>query len=249
MKHLLTLQFTHTHLVGRHSLAVWLQRAIDDDAGMDLYEESAAAKELLAFDKSFLGNHPHMRLAAKAKDDHYPIYAQPRVVRFAALMGMDMIELDISSSHLNAFWHIAEKLGAERNELRHFATYEGIIQFRASQGIDRDIVKALLVQMMYGAGEEKLLATCRAASLPPGLQRLRKELIALRKRIMAEVPLEWRRVSIPGHRICILGPAPKEATYGSTIRETIGPDLRGVWRYQAMHAIAREIRYAAICSA
>ena len=175
MRELLTLQFTHTHLVGgRHSLAVWLQRAIDDEAEFDRYEESAAAKELLAFDQTFIGREPHMRLAAKVDGGHYPIYSQPRVVRFAALMGMDLIELDISSSHLNAFWHIADQLGAKRDELRHFQTYEGIRQFRTTQGIDPDIVKALLVQMAYGAGEEKLLAVCRAANLPPGLQRLRR---------------------------------------------------------------------------
>ena len=113
-----------------------------------------------------------------------PVYPMPRLVRYAAFMGMDLLELDVPASWGQQALKYARKHDLEKALLEEaFASTSAIETFRASLGIEG--TKGVVNMLLGGAGAAKIKITFGITRLPEKLLELQAELQGMRRHMMA----------------------------------------------------------------
>ena len=171
------------HYIGQTKFAEHLQRVVSRTNPEDNYEECAVAKRLGLC----------LRLTAKWDAQDAPVYPQARVVRYAAFMGMRLLEFDIPSSHGQQALKYTKRHGLNHEVLQEaFATTEQITTFRSSLGFSAKTAKRAVNMLVGGSGIAKVKVECRLGEVPEKLLALHAELKDMRKHMMDNCPSEWK---------------------------------------------------------
>jgi hypothetical protein len=127
------------------------------------------------------------------------IYPQARVLRYAAFMGLELMELDFISSHGRQALRYARTHGL-RCDIMHeaFATADHIKAFRESLALPS--AKLAVNMLVGGAGLAKVKLATGVRELPRKLQILHAELSAMRKHMMDNCPGEWKETIAQSER-------------------------------------------------
>ena len=177
---LLDTQETLLHTVGNLPLQDYIKAALERRETNDHYGECKVAQKLGL----------NLRLVAKTKN--LPIYPQPRVLRYAAFMGMQLLELDVPSSHGQQALKYAREHGLERTLLeRAFATTKKIRNFRRSLDMDEVLAKTAINMIVGGSGLVNVKTECSLPVLHDDLLKLRQELEGMRQHMWDNCPPEW----------------------------------------------------------
>ncbi len=172
------------HYVGDLPFAGYLEAVLGKDApAADRYEESDVACKLGL----------KLRLVAKGARASMPVYPQPRVVRHAAFMGVDVVELDVPASHGQQALKYARKHVLPLAALEAaFASTEAIVALRSSLGFPAGVAKGVVSLLVGGAGLAKIKVLAGVSELPVELYALHKELAGVRRHMMDTCPVAWK---------------------------------------------------------
>ena len=190
LKQLLEQRGTYECKIGNLTLDCYLQAACARLAQPeDCYHETAIAIRL----------GQGLRLVGtKGGMSSMPVYPMPRLVRYAAFMGMDLLELDVPASWGQQALKYARKHDLEKALLEEaFASTSAIETFRASLGIEG--AKGVVNMLLGGAGAAKIKATFGITRLPEKLLELQAELQGMRRHMMADCPAEWKAALTSKH--------------------------------------------------
>jgi hypothetical protein len=139
---------------------------------------------------------------------HIPVYSTPRIIRFAAFTGMNLLELDAPASHGRQILKYAVRFGLCSNLLATaFKDAESVYGFRASfPGIPANQIKQIVNLLSYGNGGEDWLKRHGMACLPKELQVLKEEIRAVVDHMAANVDPHWYSIikSRPRWRLTLL---------------------------------------------
>ncbi len=103
-----------------------------------------------------------------------PVYPMPRLVRYAALMGMDLVELDMPASWGKQALKYARAHGLPKECLEEaFASASNIETFRTSLGIEG--AKGAVNMLIGGAGAAKIKTRVGISKLPGKMLELQVE--------------------------------------------------------------------------
>ena len=177
---LLDTQGSLVHTVGNLPLRDYIKAALERRETNDHYGECKVAQQL------------GLNLCLVAKTKNLPIYPQPRVLRYAAFMGMQLLELDVPSSHGQQALKYAREHGLERTLLeRAFATTKKIRNFRRSLDMDEVLAKTAINMIVGGSGLVNVKTECSLPELHDDLLKLRQELEGMRQHMWDNCPPEW----------------------------------------------------------
>ena len=183
LKMLCTTRGATQHYIGDFQLHHYLAKVLERRAVLDVYEECTVASKLCL----------QLRLVAKGARDYMPVFPQPRVVRYAAFMGMPVIELDVPSSHGQQALKYCRFHGHRKAVLEQaFASTAVVASFRSTLGLTLDVAKYSINMLVGGAGAVKVKSEAGISELPPLLLRLQEELNAMRAHMMEHCPADWK---------------------------------------------------------
>ena len=125
-----------------------------------------------------------------------PIYSTPRIIRFAAFAGMNLLELDAPASHGRQILKYAQRFGLQSATLASaFTDVESVRQFRSSfPGIAPTSIKQIVNLLSYGSSGKDWLKQQELACLPQGLQLLKDEIKAVVNHMAANIDPHWYSV-------------------------------------------------------
>jgi len=183
LKALCKMRGAFSHHIGQFNLHSYLDAVLTRVSTDDVYEECGVAVKLGL----------QLRLVAKGARSSMPVFPQPRVVRYAAFMGMDVIELDVPSSHGQQALRYARDHGLTKVVMEAaFASTATVAVFRGSLGIPLETAKYAINMLVGGAGLVKVMSKARLSELPAPLLALHKELTVMRKYMMDKCPAAWK---------------------------------------------------------
>ena len=148
----------------------------------DLYTECELAKQ------AGVG----LRLQGRVPDGskgwaELPVYGMCRLIRFAAVMGQPVVELDLPASHPRQILAYAVEHGLPHDVLiQAFGDRQKIRTFRESfQPIPATTIKAITNKLCYGMGTRHL------PGLPPRIMALKAEVRTVARHIFDNAPASW----------------------------------------------------------
>jgi hypothetical protein len=185
LKSLLGTRTASDHFIGTFPMRIYIESILDNTRAEDVYSECKVAIKLGL----------QLRLVAKGDRSKLPVLPQPRILRYAAFMGVDVIELDVPSSHGQQALKYCRKHNLRCDTLAMaFASTNHVRDFRTSLNISPDAAKLASNLLVGGAGVKKIMLKCNLASLPPTLLRMRDELAEMRRHMLVNCPPSWRLV-------------------------------------------------------
>ena len=175
LKELMLMQGAHTYKIGGVPLWEYLEEAMATKGKSAVYQECALAEKL----------NMKLRLTSTGKMSVYPM---PRVVRFAALMGRSVVEIDAPASHGQQVYKYASRHGLPCSWLgQAFGSPDNIVEFRSRSigGLKPSEVKQCLNLLCYGNGLKEWLHARHMTSLPEEIAAVKREMGAVRKHMVA----------------------------------------------------------------
>ncbi len=190
MRQLMGFKGMHQRMWGRLSLAEALKRvAARTRRTHEIYKECQLAVEAGV----------SLRLYGTTEDEQgswesMPVYGMCRLVRFAALAGQDVMELDFPASHPRQVLAYAMAHGLPHAVLSEaFGDVSKIKAFRSSFApLPASSIKHICNAMCYGNGGKVWLKSHALSRLPARLAALRDEIKKVAKHIFDHAPEEWK---------------------------------------------------------
>jgi hypothetical protein len=183
LKSLLRMRTSNDHFIGNFPLKAYIDSILENARVEDVYSECKVAQRLGL----------RLRLVAKGERSKLPVLPQPRILRYAAFMGVDVMELDVPSSHGQQALKYCRLHGLRCDTLAMaFASTTSVREFRSSLPISADAAKLASNLLVGGAGIEKIKTKCNLKTLPPTLLRMRNELTEMRAHMLTNCPEPWR---------------------------------------------------------
>jgi len=182
LKELIKMQGSHTFMLNGIPMAQYLEDLLHDRPPTVKYQECALADKI----------DTKLRLTVTGTP---PIYGTPRVLRYAALMGMPVMEIDAPASHGQQVYKYAVKHDLPRHWLQEaFGSPANIVEFRgrvlgaAASGA----VKKALNLMCYGNALRDWLRDQHLQRLPAELIKVMGELRGVARHIRQNAPDAWK---------------------------------------------------------
>jgi len=184
MKELLAMEGAWNVHIGKFTLATYLQKAMASSGSVDVYHENNLAVTL------------GLALRLTGRGD-LPVYCQPRLVRWAAFLGQNLIELDFPASHGQQLYKYAVRHGLPHDTLKAaFGDTVAIQKFRAdpSHGVSPGDVKTATNMLAYGNALVEWSRSLVLTKLPPLLKLLKGEIEQVRSHMKRHCPEPWKQV-------------------------------------------------------